>query len=310
MKAVRRLLRCIAAPTVCAMAMLVLIGTVLRLTVRDQYDGLAIVYYATPWPVLGFLSAALGVAFVPRIRGIGIAFLCAAVAFGITWASQSWIRQAQSSEHANCRLFLWNAEHPKRLLPEVIETARRENADILGITETESTEPWDAQRWKEAFPGYSVRTLPGYMLFMTRLTVSSFEDGSLGDAGQYNVIRLLRGGREITVLFVEFDATPWKSRRPAFEAMDALLHENRGRELLVMGDFNTPRESAYFDPIRLQMVHAFEAGGNGMAETWPVPLPVLCVDHVWTTRGLPIARCVLGQSSLSDHRSMTVDFRF
>lgn len=72
------------------------------------------------------------------------------------------------------------------------------------------------------------------------------------------------------------------------------------------GDFNTPRESSHFRQLRKPMTHAFETAGRGLADTWPVPIPVLSLDHIWTTPGLRVVQCRLG-GGVADHRPVMAD---
>jgi vancomycin resistance protein VanJ len=290
---------------------LFLIGLVLRVTVRDQWDGWSVFFYATPWPVLAVLAILIGVAHgLRRRKRLAASFVAAGLICAGAWYGQSVVRNPMTETPHQCRVVSWNAEHSKRQLPEVIETVRAFHGDIIGITETESTHPADAERWKAAFPHQTVKTLPGFMLFITRAEILSSVHGDLAGAGRYNAVKLRLDGRDITVLFVEFDANPLRSRRPAFTALEELRRRHTGEELILMGDFNTPRDSHYFDDLRSGMAHAFEAAGNGIADTWPLPFPVLSLDHVWTTPGLKAVRCELGWSHLSDHRPVVVDLAF
>jgi endonuclease/exonuclease/phosphatase family metal-dependent hydrolase len=200
----------------------------------------------------------------------------------------------------------WNAEHPKNRLPDVIQTARDFDADILGITETESTAPADAERRRAAFPGHVVRTLPGFMLLITRGDVLHTATGSLSQRGTYNLVQLQFGARRMNLVFVDFHANPFTSRGPAFAALATVLGNIAEAPTILMGDFNTPRESIYFDAMRERMNDAFETRGNGFAETWPVPTPALSLDHIWVSRPARILRCSHGWS-LSDHRPVVAD---
>lgn len=288
-------------------ALLFVAGLAVRLTVRDSIDGLAVLFYATPWPVLALLIIPAAILCAARARiACAVAFVCAGLASLACWFEQSFIRHESDPAPKAIRVVFWNAEHPKRLLPQVIEKLKAADGDILGVVETESTKPADKQRWREAFPGYSFQTLPGAMVFLTRGKVLSNEHGSLNEAGKYNVLKVRMPARDTTVVFVDFNAAPLRSRRPAFERLSELLDCHAGEDIIVMGDFNTPRESVFFTDMRKRMNQAFETAGNGWAETWPLPFPVLSLDHVWTTPSLRVIQCSLHRW-LSDHRAVVVD---
>jgi endonuclease/exonuclease/phosphatase (EEP) superfamily protein YafD len=281
-------------------------GLAIRATVRDRYDGWSIVYYATPWPVLAAVAVAAAIASAHRKARLtwGISSFACAVA----WLGFSWVNSPASAEPSQLRVVSWNAEHPKRRLPEVIAIARAFEADLLGITETESTAPADAEKWRSAFPGFNVRTLPGFMLFITRGEILSTSRASLADRGRVNVVDIRINNRPLTVFFVEFNANPLRSRRPAFQALEKILDEHVQASAIVMGDFNTPLDSVHFAGLRSRMAHTFETAGHGLSETWPIPAPVLALDHIWATPSLRALRCSHAWEPISDHRAVIAEF--
>ena len=261
-------------------------GLILRIPFRDEIDQLAIVFYATPWPVLavlGFLSAAL---WIPRRKRLAMASLISGLISAVMWVVGSYERNPQSSEPRDLRVVSWNAEHAKKDLPAIIEKARSFDADILGITETESTEPADAESWRKSFPGHVVKTLPGYMLFITRGEIMGTLSGSLAGRGDFNLVRVKLGDRPLQVFFVDFAPNPTRSRRLAFDALHSTLSNLPNEPVVMMGDFNTPRESTHFARLQEQLQDAFDVSGRGFAETWPVPVPACC--YATPLRGFPI----------------------
>ena len=281
-------------------------GLILRITVRDGIDRFAILFYATPWPVLaalGFVSAALWFADTKRFA---VVCLAAGMISAVTWVIGSYERNPQSPDRHDLRVVSWNAEHSKNDLPQIIERARAFDADILGITETESTEPADAARWQNAFPGHTVTTLPGHMLFITRGEVAGTRNGSLAGSGRFNLVRVKFDARFAQVLFVEFDATPFRSRRLPFDALHRAISNLPNEPVILMGDFNTPRESVHFGGKMAELQDAFDTAGHGFAETWPVPIPILSLDHILVSKSLRVLRCAHA-ASLSDHRPVIAD---
>jgi vancomycin resistance protein VanJ len=283
-------------------------GILLRFTVRDAYEAVAIWFYATPWPVLAGL-ALLGAALSRRSWRVVATYFLVAFGCGGMWWRMSYFALGRSDVPHDLRVVSWNAEHAKSRLPDAVETARGFQADVLCITETESTTPADARRWAEAFPGSTVRTLPGFMLFITRGVIESTESGSLAQRGIYHVLALRLDGAAVRVVFVDFHANPLRSRAPAMAALEAVLARGSDLPTVVLGDFNLPRESVHFEWLRAGYVHAFEAAGSGFAETWPVPVPVLSLDHIWTNRQVRTLRCSHGWA-LSDHRPLVADLKF
>jgi endonuclease/exonuclease/phosphatase (EEP) superfamily protein YafD len=113
--------------------------------------------------------------------------------------------------------------------------------------------------------------------------------------------------RALTLLLVDFEIRLRENRSRAFAQLDELIAAHRDEPLIVMGDFNTPRESVHFDSWRREMREPFATAGHGFAETWPIPLPVLALDQMWLGGRWRAVHCELGWSLQSDHRAIITD---
>jgi endonuclease/exonuclease/phosphatase family metal-dependent hydrolase len=70
---------------------------------------------------------------------------------------------------------------------------------------------------------------------------------------------------------------------------------------LVLGDFNTPGDSVWFVGLRRNYSEVLETAGSGLLATWPFPVPLLGLDHIWVSSGL-VPRCAGKRSGWrSDH---------
>jgi endonuclease/exonuclease/phosphatase family metal-dependent hydrolase len=158
--------------------------------------------------------------------------------------------------------------------------------------------------WKNAFPNCKVELLAGEMALITRGEILSKQSGSLGGCGRFNLLEVALNGKRFQILLVDIDGDPFQSRAPAFALLSKMIRAYAPAKLIVMGDFNTPLDSVWFESFRQELTHAFERGGVGFAETWPVPLPVLAIDHIWVSKKINVVNCNLNWSWLSDHRSI------
>jgi endonuclease/exonuclease/phosphatase (EEP) superfamily protein YafD len=116
-------------------------------------------------------------------------------------------------------------------------------------------------------------------------------------------------GREVFLLTVDFDPTPYKSRRPAFERLFQIVDAYSEKPLLVIGDFNTPADSSYFDRLRTRLTNAFETAGRATAQLAHAG-PVVQLDHIWTNKHLQALHCDHVTSLYSDHRAVVADIVF
>lgn len=71
--------------------------------------------------------------------------------------------------------------------------------------------------------------------------------------------------------------------------------------IMVVGDFNTPRNSIYFDHLRVDLTHPYEVVGRGLPYTWPVYLPFMGIDHMWVSDQFVPLEYETKSHYLSDH---------
>jgi endonuclease/exonuclease/phosphatase (EEP) superfamily protein YafD len=75
-----------------------------------------------------------------------------------------------------------------------------------------------------------------------------------------------------------------------------------------MGDFNTPVESVLFQPWCKELHHAFNEAGSGLRETWPRWVPVLTIDHIWSSRDVLPLHAEKRWLRSSDHAALLAEF--
>jgi endonuclease/exonuclease/phosphatase (EEP) superfamily protein YafD len=257
-------------------------------------------------PILAIISFTLGMIWLLGKR-LRFAKVCVVVAIGclIVWSYESFSLNSRAAAPGNLKLFFWNAASNKRA-DEMANYIRSFDADLIGIVEAGIRKKTESV-WREAFSSYHVEILRGEMALITRGKILSKERGSLGRRGRFHLLKVALNGEQFHVLLVDIDGDPFKSRAPAFEQLAKMIRSYSQDNLIVMGDFNTPLDSVFFESFRQYLNHAFESAGNGFANTWPIPLPVLAIDHIWVSKNIKVASCNLNWSWLSDHRSVVAN---
>ncbi len=279
----------------------------IRFLVKDWIEAFSIVYYATPLPILAIFSCVLGVVWLlsKRMRAAKLYFAFT-IACLIAWSCRSFSANSDTPAPSSLKLFFWNVAHNKKT-EEIANYIYGFNADLIGIVEAGTQTKKVRNKWKNAFPSHNVEILAGEMALITRGEILAKESGSLGRRGRFNLLKVVLNGGLFHVLLVDIDGDPLRSRAPAFESLAKMIRSHSQANLIVMGDFNTPLDSFLFECFRQYLTHAFESGGHGFAETWPIPLPVLAIDHIWVSKTIKVASCNLNWSRLSDHRSVVAD---
>lgn len=284
-------------------------GLVLRLTVRDSIDLLAPLYYATPWPVIAFLTLPLVWKFRRQPQMVFGSIVLTHV-FLAMWIMEDWRTGQPSTEPADLRVAHWNVSRPVGRFPALARRLREFDADILAIAEALPRSGQGAERWRETFSDYSVQFGPGNVLCLVRGEVTAHESGSLGPASYYSRLDVHVKGRDLRVLQVDISGVPAQSRREPLAKLAQLVESLRDRPLVILGDFNTPRHSVHFEALRKNLVNTFETAGLGSGETWPMPLPVLSLDQIWCSKNLVPVRNRHEITFRSDHRAVVTDLRF
>lgn len=276
---------------------------IIRFLVKDAIEALAVLYYCTPLPVIAIFSLALGMIWLfSKRKWIAQACFVFSLACLVTWSFKNISLNSRAPTDDGVKLFFWNTANNRRA-EEITGYIQTFNADIIGFVES-GIRKKKMIVWQTVFPNYNIQILPGNMAVLTRGKIISKESGSLGRRGRYNLLKVALEGRLFHVLLVDIDGDPLRSRAPAFGQLAEMIRAYGQTNLIVMGDFNTPLDSVLFDPLREYLTHAFESGGRGFSPSWPLPLPILVIDHIWVSKRLAVVNCNLSWSRLSDHRSV------
>lgn len=291
------------------LAVLAGLALIVRVTFRDRIPGVSTVYYATPLPSIALVLVGAGLASVALRRprwaaAAAVASLALVLTFlGTTYRSESSLRGGE------IRGALWNVSRGSKGWDRVADGLAGQKADLIAVVEGGLQAAQGRESlFGRAIPGGDSRWFGGGMGLSVRGgRILDWTEHSLTESSRAIVARAEIRGRPIEVVLVDLDPNPYKSRGPAFEVLGRLLGTAPSGARLVVGDFNTPWESVHFDGFRATMNHAFDRAGQGLASTWPLPLPVLALDHVWG-RGVRFSSCVHEDLGASDHRAVIFDF--
>jgi len=313
-------------------AVLALVGLFMRLVLRDRVGFLAYLHYGTPWSVIALAAFAAAVIGWVRRRGSGRSgvwsraaswtFLSLGVVAALAW----WFADFERGKPAVAvdaergpvmRVVVWNAEGQLRW-PAVLGALRDADPDVALVVESGGISRTSG-RVKRAFsPTHRTWSPSGGMTVLSRADMTPDADSQRDGSGWWNydpVNRFLGfstrfEGRPVRFLGVDVYSQITNSRRVALGFV-ARMAARDDIPTVVFGDFNTPADSLHFADLRAQFDHAFEQAGSGYAATWPEPVPVLQIDHVWVERGaFEVVQVQQIDTGLSDHRMLVVDLQF
>ncbi len=286
-----------------------LTGVVLHLTVRDSIPLLATLYYALPLPIILFLGMAR--LFCSRVlhHSRSVAAWTAIVAAMSVWTVLSLGEWHESRDDPEAiRVVCWNTGQGKgNWKPAFAEAINRLQPDVVGLIEAGGE--WSTVRrfFEEHCPGFEVTLLGGGLACLTRGTAGEGSVTSLAGGGTCGHISVNIRGQAVDLLLVDVHSSPLRFRAAPLKALAERAHQLEDRAVIILGDFNTPNNSVHLEALRTQHQHAFETAGQGYAGTWPIPLPVLNLDQMWTNQRVHPVGCRHEWTSVSDHRLVVAD---
>jgi endonuclease/exonuclease/phosphatase (EEP) superfamily protein YafD len=288
-------------------------GLLLRLTIRDRWPGLAIVFYATPLPVL-----AAGVVFSfawALYRRRRKAAACWAVLVGALlpwtihhdWRRAAPVDSAQSDGDVLSVLF-WNVAR-RRDLSSVTRYIHAEQPDLVAFVEATGDPLERRTLFQKELPEYDVTIMGNGMFVLAKGTSGETQFRELDAGSQTRQLRVTIRDRAYEVFVVDITASVWRPRGRALRVLSDMAEELSQARVILLGDFNTPPDSVHFAALRTGHRLLWESAGAGYAPTWPIPMPVLQLDQVWVNDRLAPVSCRHGLTFSSDHRPVLARIR-
>ncbi len=281
---------------------LIVLGVVFQLLIRDRYPfPWAGIFYALPRPLLCGL-AIIGCALSRGKLHRGLwAGLTLALAGWVAAQDIAW-NAPRIAGGASRTVVFWNVGHD--LVDDVTlgdEFLQQEPA-VLGLVETGPLPPEWLSEWETRHPEYEF-FLPGAgCLLAVRGKILDGGRVSLAGRGHLVWVDAEIDGTRVRAAVVDIHANPWVSRKEPLHELTEWLAGGNGNPQIVMGDFNTPDDSVWFDGLKRDLREVFRAAGRGYVPTWPWPVPVLKLDQIWVNRHVEVQSARQEATWRSDHR--------
>jgi endonuclease/exonuclease/phosphatase (EEP) superfamily protein YafD len=303
-KAIIRILFCVA-----------MLGVALRVTFHDALPMTAVAYYVLTPMVIAIILAATGVLLLASHRPLSAcATLFAALLMAVVEGSnQLGFASCASFDRPQLRVVTWNIGglrgRPRAIRSNVADVLAGFNADVAVLSEASRFSTTNPDFWRSRFPGYSVAA-PGNGVGLIIISKSSLFDVSLHELGRHAYLLTAQGtfhGRRLEIFFVDFPSNPGAIKQPFIQSPQLLRPPPSGTGRVLMGDFNTPRDSTWFAAYEGLYTNAFDHAGQGWRGTWPSFAPVLDIDHIWTAGSLLAVCARVPAIRSSDHRPVVAD---
>lgn len=297
-----------------ALNILIWCALAMHWTIRDQIHVMAVAYYGAPAVVIAIVAmftAWMGFRIQTQKSSISKVLNAALMLVGVCcfaeWAVVEFRWNAKDVSDDAIKVVFWNIGRGHFASWERIARQVHDfDADVIALTEATSDEVQSHEFWGRHLPGYTAYRLREGMILLTKGSASKISEGSLAELGDYSHLSVNAGRYRFDLVFADVAASPLLPREKSIGALYELIKDQQS-PTLVVGDLNTPPSSVWFDRWRANWTRAWDAAGNGYQPTWPQPIPVLALDHVWGNSGIRFQRCVGGWSSCSDHRPVIVN---
>ena len=296
-----------AAARVCSLA--VCVGIVVRMTVQDRYPALAAAFYMlSPASICGCAVLAALLFRVGRNRSSGrrmavVALVCMAwVAMSMFHFHSQAIRTAETA-----RVLFWNVFRGPFGWDSILQSIHQENADVIVLAEFGKSR-LPPNFWRKNFPDHPHRRiLPREVAVVSKYPIGNSKTIHHNVQGMCHRLTLSIGEQDVSLMVCDLPSRPYHRRSKSVQQVTEMAAEMKDRPSLIVGDMNTPVNSVHFSQLRQSYRNAFEVGGQGYHATWPMPLPVLAIDHCWVSRHIDIVACRIKWTLSSDHRPIVTD---
>lgn len=198
------------------------------------------------------------------------------------------------------RVIHWNIAHARAGLPRTLEHLAEFRPDLVLLSECRHRD--DLAEVARATLGLEHVFHDQGMAVLSRHPFTPRGTITLNDSARCWQARLETPRGLLDLVLVDLVSHPFLNRnKPLHTLADWVAQRDTRIPLLIAGDFNTPRTASAFQPLRAHLLHGYEVAGRGWPYTWPLPIPVFSLDHLWVSTGLQIANYRLVASTRSDH---------
>ena len=148
------------------------------------------------------------------------------------------------------------------------------------------------------------------MVMLVRGEIQSIEFQEFGTKSRLVVARIIVSGMPARVVLVDLEANPLSRRKLLLDHLNTVAASPFDGPTLVLGDFNTPGDSVWFGELRRTYSEVLEKAGSGLLATWPFPLPLLGLDHIWVSKDLTPVCAGKRSGWRSDHSQVWSELAF
>ena len=285
-----------------------ILGLIIRLTVKDRWSIVAPVFYGLP-PLVVVVALALstGLFALRKRKKLGVGAFAGVIVSIVVWIQTDYVHVTPRDRTGEgFTIVFWNIGPPVKPKDTFVPILRQTNGQIIVLAESGRSDKKARLFWTSHFPGYNVSLLGGGLTLLSQYPITNASMHNMGRWSRVGVYDLDAPFGMISIVAPDIISNPLVSRKPYIDRTYEIA-TSRPYPTIVLGDFNTPHTSVLFADFRRTYRDAFEAAGRGLITTWPAPLPVLALDHIWLSGYFIPLRTRLHRTFRSDHALVMAD---
>ena len=276
---------------------------IVHIFLKDRFFISYVLFYATPLPVIVCFSSFCAYSHRKSKKTL-IALSILTLALGFFWISSSYsFNKPVEQSGKNIKILFWNTarikKHPSDTLVKLLNQS---SADFIGLVEAGNLTEESISEYRKRLTGYTIKNLPGGMLCMVKGNVQTTTYGKFPNRTRYNLLEVEINKNAYHIMIVDIGSNPFFSKADSFKEIITALPDKE--HTIIMGDFNTPYNSVFFQFFKDNYYHAFKEAGTGFAATWCFGIPILQIDHIWVSRDLKPTVLKKNYHLISDHAKL------
>jgi len=265
---------------------IIIVAVLIHFAVKDYFYASAIIFYAFPLPIIMLLSS-FSIIVNKKWRKISMLFL---LVLSVIWYFKSYTSNHENAVNEGLEVVVWNAGHDQSFEEAFIEN--KQIPDVLVLIECNLK---SIQETRNKYPNYYFHLSEEEIGIFSKTPLKIISEVT----SETNSTVLKFTTNNIIFYAVDLTAEVFNSREEELQFVYSNIAYRSNS--IVLGDFNTPLESIYFEDFKNNYNHAFSVKGKGFKETWFWNLPLLSLDHIWVSHNLRINKTDKIHTWKSDH---------
>ncbi|MCK7588971.1 endonuclease/exonuclease/phosphatase family protein [Subsaxibacter sp. CAU 1640] len=278
----------------------------IHFVIKDRFPYISVLFYASPLPLI-ILFGILVAIFWRKQKNLFYGILLSLIALNIYFSIHYFgSKQEAAPESTITNVLFWNVAKQKPLPVKIlVEHINASNPFIVALVEAREVSDDDIKVLKSSLPDYTVQILDGEMLVLVKGAISSYVYESLSDVYKFNHLNIEIDNEQTSVMLADVYASPLLNKEIPLDYISKAM--DKYKVDVLVGDFNTPYESVFFNNIKEKYV-SFHDCSLGMTATWPVPVPLIEIDQVWICNKFKLLKMEKHTYDVSDHKLLIASY--